>query len=74
MDPSKINTIKAAGRPKTTDEVWSLIQAAAYIAKFTFDHKKGVSYEETTAPLRELLVKGRSLSGTRRGRRHTTTS
>ena len=57
-DPAKIKTIQTAGRPTTTDEVRSFIQAAAYNAKFTFDHKKGASYEETTAPLRELLVKG----------------
>ena len=40
-DPAKIKTIQTAGRPTSTDEVRSLIQAASYNAKFTFDHKKG---------------------------------
>ena len=57
-DPVKIKIIQTAGRPISRDEVRSLIQAASYNAKFTFDHKKGASYDETTAPLRELLVKG----------------
>ena len=57
-DPVKIRIIQTAGRPTSTDEVRSLIQAASYNAKFTFDHKKGASYDKTTAPLRELLVKG----------------
>ena len=65
-DPAKIKIIQTAGRPTTTDEVRSLIQAAAYNAKFTFDHKKGASYEETTAPLRELLVKGARFKWDRR--------
>ena len=37
-DPKKINAIIEAGRPKSTDEVLSLIQAAAYNARFMFDH------------------------------------
>ena len=56
-DSAKIKIIQRAGRPTSTDKVRSLIQAAAYNAKFTFNHKKGASYKETTAPLRELLVK-----------------
>ena len=57
-DPEKITRIIEAGRPNTTEEVRSLIQAAAYNARFMFDHKEGATYEETTAPLRELMVKG----------------
>ena len=49
-DPEKINRIIEAGRPNTTEEVRSLIQAAAYNARFMFDHKEGATYEETTAP------------------------
>ena len=57
-DPAKIKLIREAGRPTNTDEVRSLIQAAAYNVKFAFDHQQQGSYEDTTAPLRELLVKG----------------
>ena len=56
-DPEKIRTIVDAGRPENIAEVKSLLQAAAYNAKFAFDHKHTQSYEEVTAPLRELLVK-----------------
>ena len=45
-DPVKIRIIQTAGRPTSRDEVCSLIQAASYNAKLT------------SAPLRELLVKG----------------
>jgi hypothetical protein len=58
-DPQKIQIIIEAGRPTSTDDVRSLLQAAAYNAKFAFDHKEDETYEEVTAPLRELLVKGR---------------
>ena len=57
-DPHKIKAIIEAGRPESTDEVRSLIQAAAYNARFMFDHSETSSYEETTAPLREMLAKG----------------
>ena len=56
-DPDKIEVINTAGRPESIADVKSLLQAAAYNAKFAFDHREGVSYEEATAPLRELLVK-----------------
>ena len=65
-DPEKINRIIEAGRPNTTEEVRSLIQAAAYNARFMFDHKEGATYEETTAPLREMLVKGAIFSWNKR--------
>ena len=57
-DPVKIKTIIEAGRPESVDDVRSLTQAAAYNARFMFDHKQDATYEETTAPLRELLIKG----------------
>ena len=47
------------------EEVHSLIQAAAYNAKFMIDHTEGKTYE-TTAPLRELMVKGAMFMWTRR--------
>lgn len=56
-DPRKIEAIIEAGRPTSTDEVRSLIQAAAYNARFAFDHKEDQTYEEATAPLRELMGK-----------------
>jgi len=56
-DPAKIENIVAAGRPNSVADVRSLLQAAAYNAKFAFDHQEEESYEEVTAPLRELLVK-----------------
>ena len=39
-DPSKIQTIVQAGRLTNIEEVKSLLQAAAYNAKFAFDHKE----------------------------------
>lgn len=65
-DPEKINKIIEAGRPNTIEEVRSLIQAAAYNARFMFDHKEGTTYEETTAPLREMMVKGAIFSWNKR--------
>ena len=57
-DPDKIKTIIEAGRPNSNEEVKSFLQAAAYNAKFAFDHKENQSYEDVTAPLRELLHSG----------------
>ena len=65
-DPKKINAIFEAGRPKSTDEVLSLIQPAAYNARFMFDPGKTSTYEDTTAPLRELLAKGAIFSWDKR--------
>ena len=56
-DPEKIETICGAGRPESIQDVKSLLQAAAYNAKFLFDHNECMSYEEATAPLRQLLNK-----------------
>ena len=35
----------------------SFLQACSYNAKFAFDHKLPTTYQETTAPLREMLEK-----------------
>ena len=56
-DPEKIQHIVQAGRPESIEEVRSLLQAAAYNAKYAYDHKEDCSYEEATAPLREMLAK-----------------
>jgi hypothetical protein len=58
-DPEKIRTIMEAGRPDNSEDVRSLLQAAAYNARFAFDHEEDETYEEVTAPLRELLTKGK---------------
>ena len=64
-DPDKIQHIIQAGRPDTVEDVRSLLQAAAYNARFAFDHKGAKSYEEVTSPLREMLGKGAQFSWTR---------
>ena len=46
-----------AGRLETIEDVRSLLQAAAYNAKYGFKHHETKTYEEVTAPLRQLLVK-----------------
>jgi len=56
-DPDKIQIISKAGRPESIQDVKSLLQAAAYNAKFVYDHNEDMSYEEATAPLRQLLLK-----------------
>jgi hypothetical protein len=56
-DPKKIKNILDAGRPESTEDVRSLIQACSYNAKFSFDHNNKLTYSEVTAPLRELLGK-----------------
>ena len=61
-DPDKIQVIQEAGPPETIADVKSLLQAAAYNAKFAFDHREDLSYEEATAPLRELLTKDAQFS------------
>ena len=57
-DPEKIQHIQKAGKPENIEEVKSLLQAAGYNAKFAFDYNGDQSFEEATAPLRELLEKG----------------
>ena len=61
-DPEKIQTITGAGRPENIEDVKSLLQAAAYNAKFAYDHQEAESYEKVTAPLRELLMKEATFS------------
>ena len=57
-DPKKLQMIMEAGKPKTTEDVRSLLMACQYNAKFLFDHPEtSQSYEEITKPLRHLLKK-----------------
>ena len=55
-DPDKIQHIVQVGWPETIEDARSLPQAAAYNAKYGFDHLEDKSYEEVTAPLRRLLI------------------
>ena len=55
-DPKKIEAITKAGRPQTTEEVRSFLQACQYNAKFMFDSE--MAYAQVTHPLRELTKKG----------------
>ena len=63
-DPEKISTLITAGRPESTEDVRSFLQAAAYNAKFAFDHEGERTYEEVTKSLRELLMKDKPFSWT----------
>jgi hypothetical protein len=54
-DPKKVQSIKAAGRPKSTEEVKSFLQACQFNAKFMFDTDN--AYAQITRPLRDLLKK-----------------
>ena len=56
-DPEKVKSIIKAGVPRNCEDVRSLLQAAAYNARFAFDHSEDQTYEEVTSALRELLVK-----------------
>ena len=56
-DPDKIDHIVQVGRPETSEDVQSLLQAAAYNTKYGFDHHEDLTCEEVTAPLRQLLEK-----------------
>ena len=60
-DPDKIQHIVQVGKPETIEDVRSLLQAAAYNAKYGFDHKEDQSYEEATAPLLQAAHQGRRL-------------
>lgn len=57
-DPDKIRLIAEAGRPNTIEDIRSFLQACSYNAKFAFDHTQPHTYQEITAPLREMLEKG----------------
>jgi hypothetical protein len=54
-DPKKVRAIKAAGRPQSTEEVKSFLQACQFNAKFMFDTDR--AYAQITQPLRDLLKK-----------------
>ena len=48
-DPKKVAAILQAGRPETTEEVKSFLQACQYNAKITFESEK--AYAQITKPL-----------------------
>ena len=56
-DLDKIQHIVQAGRPKTIEDVQSLLQASVYNTKYGFNLLETKSYEEVTAPFRRLLIK-----------------
>ena len=56
-DRDKIGNNKDVGRPANTEDVRSLLMACQFNAKFTFDNSANITYEEATAPLRQLLKK-----------------
>ena len=57
-DTDKIKSIISNGKPKTTEDVRSFLMACQYNAKFLFDTPNvKESYEQVTAPLRNLLKK-----------------
>ena len=45
------------GKPQSTEDVRSFLQAAAFNAKLGFDHTGNITYEEATKPLRILMTK-----------------
>ena len=54
-DPEKIRAIKNEGRPSSTEDVKSLLQACQFNARFMFDTDR--AYAQLTAPLRRLTHK-----------------
>ena len=56
-DPEKHANIKEAGPPTSIEDVRSLLMACQFNAKFSFDSTPGLSYEDITLPLRNLLKK-----------------
>ena len=56
-DPDKIKLIVESGRPNSIEDIRSFLQACSYNAKFAFDHRQPQTYQEITAPLRELMEK-----------------
>ena len=55
-DQRKVEAIKQAGRPESTDDVKSFLQACQYNAKFMFATQH--AYSQVTWPLRQLTCKG----------------
>ena len=53
----KEGVIEEAGRPETLEEVRLLLQAADYDIKYSIDQHEELTYEEVTAPLRQLREK-----------------
>ena len=64
-DPDKLAFIVEAGRPTSIEDMRSFLQACSYNAKFTFDHSQPQTYQEITAPLREMLEKGAKFEWTK---------
>ena len=56
-DPEKNANIKEAGPPTSIEDVRSLLMACQFNARFSFDSTTGLSYEDITFPLRQLLKK-----------------
>ena len=56
-DPEKHANIKEAGPPTSIEDVRSLLMACQFNARFSFDSTTGLSYEDITFPLRQLLKK-----------------
>ena len=52
-DPDKIDHIVPAGRPETIEDVRSLLQAAAYNAKYGFNHHHSSTYLVAYNPKRK---------------------
>ena len=67
-DPDKIQYIVQAGRPEMIEDMRSLLQAAAYNAKFGFDHLEEKSYKEVTAPSEGCSSRTPTRGGTRSAR------
>jgi hypothetical protein len=66
-DPDKITHMVQADKPKTIEDVRSLLQAAACNAKYGFDHKEDQTYEEVnTPPSASCSPRTPSSGGTRR--------
>ena len=54
-DPSKVESIVAAGRPQSTEDVKSFLQACQFNAKFMVESEE--AYSQLTMPLRNLTRK-----------------
>ena len=54
-DPRKIQAIKDAGKPASSDDVKSFLQAVQFNSKFMFDSEE--AYAQITLPLRQLTHK-----------------
>ena len=59
-DKIKLKLITEAGRPNTIEDICSFLQACSYNSKFAFEDTQPHTYQEITAPLRELFTVGES--------------